>query len=684
MFECSICLEISKENIECYSCSFSACNSCWKTFIVEKKDSICMNIECKKNFNRKFIFKNFDKDWILNIWEKIERKKYIENEKSLLPMTQFRLENKNNYDINESPFFKKCIEKDCRGYLDNNWKCSLCSSWICSECLCKKNSEEHICCKDMVETVLKLKENTKPCPKCFTPIYKIEGCDQMWCSQCHFPFHWETGLIQRNFHNPHFIDYQRRNNMDISRNQDDIECNRSIDDYDLIQSLFDKFSQKFKTKNTTNCICRIEGTNKIVSGTEHYIELWEIKENGYLVKIKNFFIKREWICGITTISGTKEFIISLKDELQVWKYENNTIYRKNILKDENMEGFLSCVYYIPEFKVLLCGGRSSYIYYWLKNDKGEFTYKGMKKQHNSHIFWISHIPNTNFIFSGGKDNNIVLWEFKYGILCHFKTINTEHNTIRNISKIPNCNRFISTCHKYLKIWEYTDNFEDIDNIQTFDCNTMYLMNIFNTNYYLTLGSNKNNITLWDCDKKGNFEKILSIMDKNTTNFTSLYIPEYNKIIIGNNYSELFSWDFDFTLLYSIDKISNIILQTQNLKKEEIVPYFYSPVDNENLRKSYLKNEINDEEFEKNIHLEYLKNEEKEEIRTILNLQIQGITDIIYRISMNNDKNMENYFLEIETLTEYCNSLLKENSELYYSSPLQIKYNPFDQFILVNI
>ena len=47
------------------------------------------------------------------------------------------------------------------------------------------------------------------------------------------------------------------------------------------------------------------------------------------------------------------------------------------------------------------------------------------------------------------------------------------------------------------------------------------------------------------------------MDKNTTNFTSIYIPEYNKIIIGNNYSELFSWDFDFTLLYSIDKISNI-------------------------------------------------------------------------------------------------------------------------------
>lgn len=89
----------------------------------------------------------------------------------------------------------------------------------------------------MKATVQSLQENTKPCPKCFTPIYKMEGCNQMWCTQCHIAFHWVSGEIITKFHNPHFIEFRRRNNMVLSRDPNDVECNRSLDD-EKLQDLY--------------------------------------------------------------------------------------------------------------------------------------------------------------------------------------------------------------------------------------------------------------------------------------------------------------------------------------------------------------------------------------------------------------------------------------------------------------
>ena len=79
-----------------------------------------------------------------------------------------------------------------------------------------------------METAKLLAKDSKPCPKCQCLIFKISGCDQMWCTQCHTAFSWKTGAIEKNIHNPHYYEWQRKNGG-LARAAGDIECGRELD-----------------------------------------------------------------------------------------------------------------------------------------------------------------------------------------------------------------------------------------------------------------------------------------------------------------------------------------------------------------------------------------------------------------------------------------------------------------------
>jgi hypothetical protein len=115
-------------------------------------------------------------------------------------------------------FFMACPGKDCRGRLSTGYKCGLCEHRFCPDCHndvgdtrgSTSGSATHTCNEDDKKTVALLKENTKPCPKCHEGIFKVSGCDQMWCTQCHTCFSWQTGKILNGVvHNPHFYAWQR-------------------------------------------------------------------------------------------------------------------------------------------------------------------------------------------------------------------------------------------------------------------------------------------------------------------------------------------------------------------------------------------------------------------------------------------------------------------------------------------
>jgi hypothetical protein len=120
-----------------------------------------------------------------------------------------------------------CPREECRGYLRGGQTiCPICTTQVCKDCLKVREGEDHRCNKEDMETVDMLRQNTKPCPNCSMPIYKISGCDQMWCTQCRTPFSWRTGQkIHQRIHNPHYYEWmQRHQGEDMPRELMDIPC----------------------------------------------------------------------------------------------------------------------------------------------------------------------------------------------------------------------------------------------------------------------------------------------------------------------------------------------------------------------------------------------------------------------------------------------------------------------------
>jgi hypothetical protein len=106
-------------------------------------------------------------------------------------------------------FVRACPQNDCKGFLSTAWKCGLCERRACPECHDPKE-DDHVCKQESLETARLLARDTRTCPKCAAQIFKIDGCDQMWCTQCATAFSWRTGKIEvGRIHNPHYYDYQR-------------------------------------------------------------------------------------------------------------------------------------------------------------------------------------------------------------------------------------------------------------------------------------------------------------------------------------------------------------------------------------------------------------------------------------------------------------------------------------------
>lgn len=253
------------------NCNFESCKMCIRTYILNTtNEPHCMN--CKNPYNQDFLIEKLNKSFIENDYKKHRKSLLVEREISktqeLMPLVGKQIEieehtklmnedinkrkeilaslrkideqikmkaktirNLNNCDIENErkQFIMPCPADNCKGYLSNKYKCGICKLYTCPDCfevIGYTQNQEHICNPDSVKSAEAIKRETKPCPKCGVRIFKITGCDQMWCTECKVTFSWNTGktIITNTIHNPHFVEYMRKQNNGDTRNPGDVLC----------------------------------------------------------------------------------------------------------------------------------------------------------------------------------------------------------------------------------------------------------------------------------------------------------------------------------------------------------------------------------------------------------------------------------------------------------------------------
>ena len=268
------CNKSNRKPVECPYCDLKACRECVKYYITSKTDlAHCMG--CNKPWDRKFLQNALTKSYFGGTWKNHRKSMLFETEKARFPDTMPKVEKTIKIRKNEEilkqqlileeeayrkyieaknkcyrtrskiqsikndngesktekrQFIKKCPQNDCTGFLSTGWKCAVCDARVCSKChefmgyeADSKNSHE--CNPDTVAAIELIKQETKPCPQCSAPIYKISGCDQMWCTSCNIAFSWRTGLkVNGVIHNPHYYEFMRQNGGNAVQNPGAVNC----------------------------------------------------------------------------------------------------------------------------------------------------------------------------------------------------------------------------------------------------------------------------------------------------------------------------------------------------------------------------------------------------------------------------------------------------------------------------
>jgi hypothetical protein len=256
---------------------------------------------------------------------------------------------------------RPCSLESCKGLLDNKWTCGICSHKTCSKCIQYiENSDLHTCDENDIMTVDLLKKDTKNCPSCGEGIFKISGCDHMFCTICKTAFSWNTGEItSKNIHNPHYFDYLRRNaqnapnQTNIMPNINDVDCLRMPEILTIITNIFiPRKSQTFKRDNEfktsmmelvrlklhssdiyTTIIGKLNNNHELQELRINYL-LERITEENFKKSINTIYKRREMFeesnMLIQTIELASESIVKKHIKIFMKKTENDVQNNKSV------------------------------------------------------------------------------------------------------------------------------------------------------------------------------------------------------------------------------------------------------------------------------------------------------------------------------------------------------------------
>ena len=295
-------------------------------------------------------------------------------------------------NINRLKKIGKCFNNNCEGIVfkyKNQIICNLCNSIFCSKCYKQiypkvletynKNindfeeinnpyfssydkdliKDEHICNKDDINTVKLLTDNVKNCPNCEFPIFKTEGCDHMWCPECHTMFNWSNLQITKTTTNPLYFQWLRQQGLTPQRyNHPDaqpINCNEQLNvnqckriinsyiDINLNNEFFYKISKILELKqkpqnNGSMDMYRIKYMFNMISEEQYkkYISTRYISKqfiDNYNLIILNMIQTISDIFHNIKTEGEQQNNLSLNNE-QIENYKNQFIELINIYNEQ--------------------------------------------------------------------------------------------------------------------------------------------------------------------------------------------------------------------------------------------------------------------------------------------------------------------------------------------------------------
>ena len=389
---CNICCEPYNSNarklVKCpvTNCSFEVCKTCVRRYLLNTtEDPHCM--KCHSRWSQNFVVINLNRSFISNDYKthrkellleiemskllatmpSVERLKLINQEetriseindeisklsitictlkKELSERNRKILQHKKINPVTKNKFIMQCPAENCRGFLSTQYVCGMCNLRTCSKCFEIVNpggAEQHICNQDSIKSAEMIKQETKPCPSCGVRIFKVSGCDQMWCTECHKAFSWKHGTIQKGaIHNPHYFEYQMKNKSNIPRNENDLICGGLCSWHDLRRFVLQKLSSLKQILSEEEC---------------HYYSQTIINIFRFSVEIQELFIPniRDKIATLEDNESIRVLYIlkqKSKEEMSSGVYKKDTARKKyteiielyQLMNTTSIEQFISLV-----------------------------------------------------------------------------------------------------------------------------------------------------------------------------------------------------------------------------------------------------------------------------------------------------------------------------------------------------
>jgi hypothetical protein len=336
MPDCEICAMplnyAVRTRVPCFSCPIIVCKECVRTFL-SKTEQLPGCMGCKAAFTFTYLVRYLNRSWVNDVYRPWLKAVLLKRELTKMPesaayaeaeMERRRLMRQNRefsekiYALTaeirkykravtanrlridgvdpgrfrndlvdggavavdpRKKFVMKCPAPSCNGFLSTAYKCTICARSTCSTCLVvlAGGAEEHTCVESDRLSAELIKKETRPCPVCGERIFKISGCDQMWCTSvkegaagnvCGTLFSWKTGALEvgvRN-HNPEYHEMMNRLGRVLPRTVGDVPCGGMPEVRDAVRAL-DRLP---KTAEAAACRTRLYNTFRRLSEMLQY------------------------------------------------------------------------------------------------------------------------------------------------------------------------------------------------------------------------------------------------------------------------------------------------------------------------------------------------------------------------------------------------------------------------------